>query len=686
MIASDMRLQASNRPERLLMRRYRTLKSTFQGSSELKDSALKKLFSPLQIGGVTIKNRIMSTGHDTVLPTDSTVNEKLIAYQVSRARGGVGLIVLQVSGVHETARYTSHVLMATDDSCIDGFRKISDAVHQYGTKIFAQLFHPGKEILETNDGLLLPAFAPSAVPTDRYHVTPRAFSGRMIKEIIEGYGDAARRMEAGGIDGVEIVSSHGNLPAQFLNPLSNLRTDEYGGDAKKRRYFLEQVIANIRSKTSPGFVVGLRISVDEMYENGLQEEDALEAICALEQRLSYVNVTLGSAATNSGAMHIAAPMMFKAGYVTPMAERVKKRVSIPVFVTGRINQPQDAEAILAAGHADMCGMTRALIADPEMPNKAEAGRLDDIRACIACNQSCIGRFQKSVSISCIQNPVSGRETRFGNIVRAAEPKKIAVIGGGLAGMKAAVAARERGHNVTLFEASPALGGQALIAQLVPERSEFGGAVTNLLREIELSQVSVRLSTEVDRSVIDDFAPDAIILATGAIPYIPPYEQLGDLDVVQANDVLQDKAKCGHSVVIADWSANWVGIGTAVKLSRSGCRVRLAVNGAVPGELIQNYTRDYLNGLLHSCGVEVIPYARLYGVDTGTVYLQHTANRDAIVLEDVDTLVLASASVAVDALAEELDSYPGNIRLVGDCLTPRTAEEAIFEGFAAGIAI
>lgn len=645
-----------------------------------------KLFSPLEIGKLTIKNRIMSTGHDTGLPTNGVVNDALIAYQLSRARGGVGLIVLQVSGVHETARYTNHILMATDDTAIEGYRRIADAVHPFGTRIFAQLFHPGKEIMETSDGMRTPAYAPSAVPTDRYHVVPRAFSLRMIEEIIAGFGDAARRMDAAGIDGAEIVASHGNLPAQFLNPLSNLRTDAFGGDAAGRRRFLERICADIRAKTSPDFILGLRVSLDEMYETGLQEEEAIEAVCALEQHFDYVNVTVGSAAAYSAAMHIVPPMVFQPGYLAPLSKRLKNRLSIPVFVTGRINQPQEAEAILTTGHADMCGMTRALITDPDMPNKAREGRLDDIRACIGCNQSCIGRFQKSLSISCIQNPVSGRELRYGDAGRATVPRKVLVVGGGLAGMKAAVIASQRGHAVTLVESGRTLGGQALSAQLLPERAEFGGAVTNLLREIELEKVPVELNTTADRALIADRAPDVVILATGAVPYTPDYERMGDLDVVQAVEVLHDRAAVGQSVVVVDWRSDWVGPGTAIRLARNGHRVRLAVSGYVAGETIQNYIRDHSNGMLHKHGVEVIPYSRLFGVDSRTVYLQHTVTRDAIILEDVDSVVLASAAVAVDRLADDLTDFPGEVHLVGDCLTPRTAEEAIYEGFATAMAV
>lgn len=652
----------------------------------MRKMTFEKLFSPISVGGVVIKNRIVSTGHDTTLPTDGRVNDALVAYQASRARGGAGLIILQVSGVHETARYTSHVLMANTDDCLEGYRKVAVAVHEFGAKIFGQLFHPGKEIMEAGDGLLPVAYAPSAVPTDRYRVIPRALSQTMIEEIIEGYGESARRMHAAGFDGVEVVASHGYLPSQFLNPLANLRTDAYGGDDERRRHFLHRVIETIRAKTPDGFVVGLRISIGEMHEDGLTADAALDAVCALELRLDYVNVTVGSSSAHSAAMHIAPPMMFASGYVKPKSADLKKRISIPVLLTGRINQPQDAEAILVAGEADLCGMTRAMITDPEMPNKAMAGDLDDIRACIGCNQSCIGRFQRGLPISCIQNPVSGRELQYGSKPKPASPKRVAIVGGGLAGMKAAVTARQRGHDVTLYERGITLGGQAVLAQLLPGRAEFGGSITNLLREIEVLKVRVQLNTPVDSSMITELAPDVVVIATGSTPYRPPFEVMGELQVAQAVDVLTGSAKVGNSVVVVDWRSDWVGTGIAIKLAQEGCRVRLAVNGAGPGEAIQSYTRDYNIGQLHSLGVEIIPFARLYGVDTSIVYLQHSVSLEAIILEDVDTLVLSSGNMSVDKIAADLEGYEGAVFQVGDCLTPRTAEEAILEGFVAGMSI
>lgn len=429
------------------------------GTGAAAGSMFPHLFAPLTIRGVTLRNRILSTGHDTVLPEDGTVNAALIAYHAARARGGVGLIVTQVAGVHETARYTAHLLMATDDGCIPGYRALAEAVHGHGAAVFAQLFHPGREIMESADGLLAVAYAPSSVPNERFHVMPRALTPKMIDEIVAGYAAAARRMRAAGLDGVEVVASHGYLPAQFLNPRVNLRGDAWGGDGVRRQRFLREVLRAIRAATDEGFVIGLRISAGEREEDGLTAEEALAACVALQEDLDYVNVTTGTSATLGGAVHIAPPMAFAPGYVAPDAAAFKRALRVPVFVAGRINQPQEAEAILAAGQADMCGMTRAMIADPEMPGKAARGAVDDIRACIGCNQACIGHFHKGMPVSCIQHPETGRELTYGALPTAVRRKRVMVVGAGPAGMKAAVTAARRGHEVTLWEAGAQPGGR-----------------------------------------------------------------------------------------------------------------------------------------------------------------------------------------------------------------------------------
>ena len=644
------------------------------------------LFSPLTLRGVTLRNRILSTGHDTTLPTDGTVNAALVEYHRARAKGGAGLIVTQVAGVHETARYTSHLLMATSDDCIAGYRTLAEAVHAAGCAIFSQLFHPGREIMESADGLLAVAYAPSAVPNERFHVMPRALPVALIDEIVAGYASAARRMHQAGLDGVEVVASHGYLPAQFLNPRLNLRDDAYGGSDANRQRFLLEVCQAIRAATDEGFVIGLRISGGERDDAGLTMEEAITATKALEPHLDYVNVTTGTSASVGGAVHIAPPMAFAAGYVAPDAGVFKRALNLPIFVAGRINQPQIAEAILTAGQADMCGMTRAMIADPEMPNKAARGAVDDIRACIGCNQACIGHFHRGLPVSCIQHPQTGRELTYGSLIPALVPKRVMVVGGGPAGMKAAATAAQRGHHVTLYEAGQHLGGQALKAQLLPGRAEFGGIVTNLTREMELAQVQIRRGIRVTVDLVEAERPDVVILATGALPYVPDLPTDGQVQIVTAWQVLEGKATLGARVLVADWRCDWIGPGIAERLTRAGSHVTLAVNGTHPGESLPLYVRDTMAATLQDLGVAIQPYARLYGTAGDTVYLQHTASGAAMEITGVDTVVLALGHQSVDDLSASLLARGVDVRMIGDCLSPRTAEEAVFDGLKVGVAV
>ena len=423
------------------------------------------LSSSIKLGLCELKNRIVSTGHHTYL-ADREPSDALIAYHAARAKGGAGLIVSEIIAVHETAAFSGKLLTIDDATDLHAYRRLADACHEHDCKLFAQLFHPGREILSSNSGFSPIAYAPSAVANERFHILPKPMSIKLINEIIDGFGRCARELEKVGYDGVEIVGSHGYLPAQFLSPAVNQRDDEFGGDFDRRLTFVQQCIRSIREQ-APTLAIGLRLSANDYEPEGLDESAVGEICASLDDEVDYFSLVAGSSATLGASVHITAPMGVDVAYLAPSSEVVKRRVTKPVIVTGRINQPQEAEQIIINGQADLCGMTRAMISDAEMPNKAFAGQSDDIRACIACNQSCIGRAHKGLPISCLQNPQSGRETTFGNIEKSGSAKQIMVIGGGPAGMKAALTAAQCGHRVQLYEKSSQLGGQALIAQRLP---------------------------------------------------------------------------------------------------------------------------------------------------------------------------------------------------------------------------
>ena len=657
--------------------------------NELTQAQQKKLFEPLIIRKKVLKNRIFSTGHMAVMLKEGCPTESMIAYHEAKAKGGAALTIIEAARVHPSGDSGRPAIRAYDPSCISGYKKLTAACHRYDCLVFGQLTHPGREMADLEDGTSPVAYAPSAIPNERFHVMPRELSGHMIQEIVVGFKISAQNLKKARLDGIEIVASHGYLLGQFLNKNINKRQDRYGGNFENRHRILDEIIDAVKLGSSDDMLIGVRLSGDEKEFRGIDLQETIKIVEKLTQnkKIDYINVTAGTSAGLAGSTHIVPSMRFEAGYTTPLAKAIKGVTNKPVFVAGRINTPQIAEEALLNKAADMCGMTRALISDPQMPQKAESGRLDEITACVGCNQACIGHMLNGKPISCIQSPETGRELTFNKLKPSLKKRQILIIGGGPAGMKAATVAASRGHEVKLIEASSKLGGQINLAEKLPGRSEFGGITTNLANKLNRQNVEIKLNTKVSADFVMQEAPEVVILATGGRSFEPIIEGRENAHVVTAWQILEGKANVGSRVAIADWRCDWVGLGLAELLARQGCHVRLACNGMVPGQTVNQYVRDNWLGILHKLNVETLTHLRLHGIDSEDAYFQHTLSGEPVILNNVDTLVTAFGAGSSNTLEKDLkNNFHSKLHVIGDALSPRTVEEAILDGLKTSTAI
>jgi len=495
----------------------------------------KKLFEPLVIRKKVLKNRIFSTGHMAVMLNDGCPSESMVAYHAAKAKGGAALTIIEAARVHPSGNSGRPAIRAYDPSCISGYKKLTTACHNYNCLVFGQLTHPGREMANMEDGTSPVAYAPSAIPNERFHVMPRELSEPMIHEIVTGFKISAQNLNSARLDGIEIVASHGYLLGQFLNKNVNKREDKYGGNFENRYRILDEIIDAVKLGSSSDMLIGIRLSGDEKEFRGIELQETIKIVKKLNKnkKIDYINITAGTSAGLAGSTHIVPSMQFEPGYTLPLAKAIKEVSNKPIFVAGRINTPHIAEQALIKKAADMCGMTRAIISDPQMPQKAENGQLDEITSCIGCNQACIGHMLNGQPISCIQSPETGRELTFNKLKPGAKKRQILIIGGGPAGMKAATVAASRGHRVKLIEASSKLGGQINLAEKLPGRSEFGGITTNLSNKLQRQNVEIKLNTKVSADFVMQESPEVVILATGGRSFEPKIDERENAHIVTA---------------------------------------------------------------------------------------------------------------------------------------------------------
>lgn len=668
------------------------------------DHSLDVLWQPIAIGTSTVlEHRIIQSAHDQSYGgAELLLSDKAIRYWEDRAKGGVALIITGAQTVHRSA--LGHVVGGSEGwrpEAREQYRKLAETVHPYGTKVFIQLGHWGTEDFGTAHlWNYRELWAPSDVASVVTGEQPRPLEKADIAALIDGYVATAVNAQEAGADGVEIHSGHGYLGMQFISPLSNRREDEYGGNTENRCRFALEVAAAIRERCGKDFPIGIRVSLDELNPTGagLDADEGERVIRVFESSglFDYYNISAGA-----GGHQFILPMTSeKREPWVPFAERIKKIVHVPVFMAGRVTDIRRAAALVAEGRVDVVAMTRGHIADPEIVTKARSGRLDEIRECAGINQGCIGRVSLGREMSCTQNPTVGREAEWGlgSVTPAERPRKVLIVGGGPAGMKAADLAAMRGHHVTIYDREDALGGSLRLAAMLPSRAEWDVVIQNLVRSIERHGVDVRLGREVTPETIRQAAPDVVVTATGARfattgwsaargerDGIPGLENVRVLTPQQA---LLSPDSVGENVMIVDELGTYPPLGVAEYLADRGRNVRLVSRQLVVGEKTgPTLDMPWVYPRLATKGVVLQPQTFVESINPGgTATLSNIWGAPGSEVP-VDTVILMMERKPINELYSALAADAGlEVHRIGDSLAPRDIDSAIYEGERLGRAL
>ena len=646
---------------------------------EREDISMKEfshLFSPIKVGETVVKNRVFMPPISTNLADKGYVTDALVAHYAARAKGGVGLIVTEVTTVEPTYIYLPRDMSIHDDSFIPGWKKLTEAVHQYDCKILPQLFHPAYMAFPIPGTPRL--IAPSNVGPYYAKEAPRSVTKEELKVIIKQFGEAALRVKTAGADGVEIHAAHAHgLLGGFLSPLYNKRTDEYGGDISCRLRLTLEVIEEVRKMCGKDFIIDVRISGDEYTDGGLNINDMIYVSKTLEKAgVDMLHVSGGT--TIARGSSIPAPGT-KMGSHALLSEEIKKHVSIPVATVGRITEPWIADELIANDKADICMMGRANLCDAEFVNKAMDGHVEDIRPCIGCLR-CLTGIMFGKRVSCTINPSLEIENED-TIKEAEEKKNILVIGSGPAGMEAAFVAHKRGHHVVLCEKDDKLGGEMNLAAVPIAKQDLTLVIKYMAHKLE--GVDVRLNTEVTLEMLkNEFKDYEVIAGTGASPIvINPFTQFKSW--MTADDVLAGRAFPGRKIVIIGGGS--VGCETADYLAplindlfprnRDVTILEMAdgvmMNESGPG-------RSLLVRRMMEKGVKIITSAKVDSVtETEINYTQDDVTHT---IKDADTLIFAAGYKKNPAVEEMLEESGLNYHMIGDAHEIGNIKTAITEAY------
>lgn len=642
------------------------------------------LFEPFALRGVELRNRIVVLPHVTFYAEAQRPSARHRHYYEERARGGAGLIVTESQTVHPTGAHGKCVDAGDRDAML-AWGDAIEAVHAHDTRFFAQLTHHGVETF-THD-TLLPQWAPSAVPSPAVRETPKAMTHGEIQGAQDAFRRAAGYAVEAGFDGVELKVAHDGLLRAFLSPFYNRRDDEYGGSSPENRLrFVVETLAAVREEIG-AVPLGIRFCLDEGMPGGydLDEGIAIAAEIARTGLVDYLSADMG---TWLSVDFQVPPMTVAEGYADAATAAARKATGLPVIAFGRIVSPGHAENLLATGAADLIGMARQLLTDPEWPLKVAEGRAEDIRSCVHCNQECVGRLVRDLPISCVHNPAAGREERLGvKTLRAAgRPKRVVVVGGGPAGLKAAEVAAARGHDTVLLERGRTVGGQVALAASVAHHEEWGEIVRHLEGRVERLGVDVRLGVDATADAVRAEQPGAVIVATGATPGPWPFATGDGIRVLDEWQVLQGEEPRGERVVLLDLGVRCEGAALAEALAARGNEVVWVAPTPMVGMEIDPGTMAVLLPRLAAAGVVRVPETMVVEAGGGGVTLLNVFQQTVERLEGIGTVVVAGNKAAAAALAAELEGTVPELHSIGDCVAPRHVAIAIYEGELAGRAV